>query len=924
MSASTTSISNPTVTSLDSNSGSRLGGTVLAITGTGFAAGATVTIGGILATSILVNSSTSITATTTSHALGLVDVVVTNSDTGFGTGTGAGTGGFEYVGALCNDTFTCQVGDIGAGGGTIFYVATTTFTSLGSLCSDSCKYLEFAPSTWHGGAGDPSIYWQESGIGVENISGTTSAIGSGMFDSLLISNQTTLSQPYNVAAKVALSYSGVGASSTGDWYLPSPAEFNELVNSGLASSGNFNVATGSYWTSLQNDLSTACIYGFPGGGAFICTVQKGNAKLVRPFRAFGAAKPAAPAAGSVPILTPVIGEHPGQTIFSMSSSMEYKILSADGSAVKQDWTGISASFATSASPALVAGDLILVRYVANGSIAASSDYIYTVQLADIGEAAPAPTITTLNVAVGNRLGNTTVVITGTDFVVGAQVTFGGVTAAATFNSATQLTVITGIHAIGIVDVVVTNIDAGVGRKVGGFEYVGAQCNDTFTCQVGDFGPGGGTIFSVVPALFDSPGSTCAANCKYLEYAPSGWNGQIADQASNWADAVAQSSNYSATDSSAGQWFLPSVADLGQLAVSGVVASGSFTNFFYWSSQSDGGYVQIKNPITNDLGNVPTHNSNYVRAIRAFHTKPAAPVAGALVVTRPLIDAAPGKVSIATDAGIEYLITDSSANVKQDWTDGGSPAFSTAAPSIITGDLILFRVKAVSGISAGFNATYTVLAGDIGQASPVTISDIRTSTDGTKIYITYDRALNSSKVPNLADYAMAINGIGSINPTQIIVDGSIYMDLVFGTSFLRPDSITLTYTQSSGKEIQGLYANLAGDFVALPVTNDVAVVTISTGSAVINLGALPIQVSITSSYPTPSLKTGAIEADFLFDFGTTQLVFHHLVSDAGIVTFYFVPAVATVSGGVITIKAKKSAFEGTSVVDSNTLTFTAST
>ena len=56
--------------------GPTAGGTSVTITGTGFAAGATVAIGGNPCTSVTVVSSTSITCTTPPHAAGAVDVVV--------------------------------------------------------------------------------------------------------------------------------------------------------------------------------------------------------------------------------------------------------------------------------------------------------------------------------------------------------------------------------------------------------------------------------------------------------------------------------------------------------------------------------------------------------------------------------------------------------------------------------------------------------------------------------------------------------------------------------------------------------------------------------------------------------------------------------------------------------------------------------
>jgi hypothetical protein len=61
------------------------GGTPVTITGSGFQNGATVTIGGTAATSVVVVNATSITAVTAAHAVGAVAVTVTNTDTGTGT-----------------------------------------------------------------------------------------------------------------------------------------------------------------------------------------------------------------------------------------------------------------------------------------------------------------------------------------------------------------------------------------------------------------------------------------------------------------------------------------------------------------------------------------------------------------------------------------------------------------------------------------------------------------------------------------------------------------------------------------------------------------------------------------------------------------------------------------------------------------------
>ena len=63
----------PTVTSVSPNNGPTAGGTAVTITGTNFAAGATVTFGGTAATNVVVVNSTTITATTPAGQCGCGD-----------------------------------------------------------------------------------------------------------------------------------------------------------------------------------------------------------------------------------------------------------------------------------------------------------------------------------------------------------------------------------------------------------------------------------------------------------------------------------------------------------------------------------------------------------------------------------------------------------------------------------------------------------------------------------------------------------------------------------------------------------------------------------------------------------------------------------------------------------------------------------
>jgi hypothetical protein len=70
----------PTVVSIGPGSGSTNGATPVTISGTNFFAGATVKIGGVMATNVRVTSSTTITANTPAGAPGSADVEVTNPD----------------------------------------------------------------------------------------------------------------------------------------------------------------------------------------------------------------------------------------------------------------------------------------------------------------------------------------------------------------------------------------------------------------------------------------------------------------------------------------------------------------------------------------------------------------------------------------------------------------------------------------------------------------------------------------------------------------------------------------------------------------------------------------------------------------------------------------------------------------------------
>ncbi len=126
-----------TVTAISPNSGSTAGGTAVTITGGGFVAPASVTLGGTAVTAVSVVSPTTITATTAAHAGGVVDVVVVSS-----AQTGTLAGGYWYltpaVAARFYTLTPCRLVDTrnanGALGGPALVAAARRYFTLTSVC----------------------------------------------------------------------------------------------------------------------------------------------------------------------------------------------------------------------------------------------------------------------------------------------------------------------------------------------------------------------------------------------------------------------------------------------------------------------------------------------------------------------------------------------------------------------------------------------------------------------------------------------------------------------------------------------------------------------------------------------------------------------------------------------------------------------
>ncbi len=202
----------------------------------------------------------------------------------------------------------CAIGDLGPGGGIIFYVASTAFT-CGSTLSATCNYLEVAPTTGSAAWSDPQLKWSSDDSQFRNSGSTGTAVGTGHSNTLaMLTTNTPYIADTSEAAFAASQYAGPNAKS--DWYLPSKDELNQLCKwqrgqawvsdaTICSSSGSLNSATygasnagfvsANYWSSSEYQRfpweCTAWNQQF-GSGNQVNTNGKNFQIYVRPIRAF--------------------------------------------------------------------------------------------------------------------------------------------------------------------------------------------------------------------------------------------------------------------------------------------------------------------------------------------------------------------------------------------------------------------------------------------------------------------------------------------------------------------------------------------------------------------------------------------------------------------------------------------------------------
>jgi large repetitive protein len=396
----------PSLTGVAPALGTRGGGTVLALTGTGFLAGATVTIGGAPAVGVVVNSANSITATTPAGTPGNALIVVTNTDGQSTTLSGA---------------FTYQEWPPTVGG-----VVPIAGGSLGGT----------------------SITISGTGF----LAGATARIGGTPATSVVVVNATTITAvtPPHTAGLVDVVVTNIDTQSG---TLPGSFTYNAAPSPTVTSASPTTGTTGGGTAVTITGTNFASGATVTFGGTAASSVQFVSATQL-------VATTPARAAGPAAIIVANLDTQTGTLLAGFTYvAMPAPVVTITGTGFLTGATvtigGTPATGVNVVSPTSITATAPAKSTAGAVSVEVKNTDLQTGTLASGYAYVDKPTVTTLTPSTGPAGGGTVLKIAGSNFGTAPTVKFGSATATGvTVSSATELTV-TAPAGTGIVDVTVT-------------------------------------------------------------------------------------------------------------------------------------------------------------------------------------------------------------------------------------------------------------------------------------------------------------------------------------------------------------------------------------------------------------------------------------------------------------------------------------
>ncbi len=441
-------------------------------------------------------------------------------------------------GTTCANGGLCDIGDIGPGGGRVFF-ASGRFNAPGTPCLIDCTYLEAAPADWAGGQ-DPNVQWSGVTDTAVGASARSSAIGGGLANSTAALAQSATS---GRAISMARTYAGGGKT---DWYLPSTDEMVALstardyvdglrCNDWYATSTELNDSV--YWVVYPCHSSTGHSY-------------KAEGRYVRPIRAFKAAVSSVPIRfastnSSVATVDRVTGlvtiTGAGRTVLSAYQGGTGESVSGASRVVLNVRTSCADGGTCSVGEVGPGGGVVFFdagsnqwwgRYLeAAGANLAAGPWCTASMMAPLSATSESMGAGAANTATLESGCSAGVVRAAADLVAGGKSDWYLPSSTELVTLYSQRSVVTGLgstslwsstrDALGNVSVVnfadgSTAVDSGssnfAARPIRAFATGLTDCQRAITCQIGDTGPGGGTVFWV-----DS--NDTAPGIDYLEVGP---------------------------------------------------------------------------------------------------------------------------------------------------------------------------------------------------------------------------------------------------------------------------------------------------------------------------------------------------------------------------------------------------------------------
>ena len=457
----------PQPTSVSPASGTTAGGTALTIGGTGFQTGATVTVGGVLATVSTVGPF-AIACSTGPHVPALSDIVVTNPDAQFRTLSAA----YTYVDP-CPELTSVSQPTGPTTGGTPLVVAGTGFQAGATVTIGGTLATV-------------------STVGSFAIACTTPPHAAGVVD-ILVTNPDAQSDdlagaftfvdpppvPTSVLPVNGPTAGGTPITITGSAFLPGAT----VTVGGTPLVGTTVTPTAISGTTSAN-IAGVCdiVVTNPGGGtpgtlpaAFTYADPAPVPTSVVP--------PSGPTSGGTPVMIGGSGFQSGATV------------TIGGAAATVTTVGPFAIACTTGPHVAGVGDVAVNNPDGlSNTLPAAFTYVD-----------PPPVPTFVSPSTGSSGGGTPVIITGTGFKAGLTVTIGGVAATVTAFSAFAVACTTGPHAAGLADIVVTNTDGQSRTLPAAFTYVDPP--PMATAATPSHGPSAGGTLLVITGSGFQPGAT---------------------------------------------------------------------------------------------------------------------------------------------------------------------------------------------------------------------------------------------------------------------------------------------------------------------------------------------------------------------------------------------------------------------------------